>query len=141
MYLGRIQLGAELPISCLTVDANSLPTAPDAPPALKIWSGTTLILSAQMPVNDRFGTSTVCTFFLYPLFLGGQYATGTYDVNLSWKIGSFVGVEDAKFDVVAGGHADGAIVAMTLYRRPEADFVVWQTTGGKLQRGRGPKVS
>lgn len=139
-YLGRHQLGNTMPVTVLTVDASNLPTAPDVPPVMKIWSGTTLILSAQMPVADRYGTSTNTTLFIYPLFLGASYAAGLYDVSLTWKIGTFVGVEDGTFEILAGGNADGSIIAMTLYRRPEADFVVWQTNSGKLQRGRGPKL-
>lgn len=140
-YFGRYMLGTEIPLSVLTVDADQLPTAPDVPPVLKIWSATTLVLSAQMPVADRFGTTQNKTFFIYPLFLGGAYSAGLYDVTFSWDISSFAGVEAGNFEVVAGGHSDGAIIAMTLYHRPEADYVVWQNTAGKLQRSRNPRVT
>ena len=140
MYLGRQQLGTELLIPCLTVDGSGLPTAPDVSPSVRILSGTTLVMSAALPVVDRYGAATNCTYFVLPVFLDGRFSVGSYDVIVEWEIGGTVYAESGTFAVVAGGDSGGAVIAMVLHHRPESDFVVYQTTAGTLERGRGPKL-
>lgn len=141
MYLGRYQLGEDMPLPLTTVDASNLPTAPDNAPVAQIFNSSgTQVMSGRMPVMDRYGTSTACTFFMLPVYLSGDYSAGLYSYVLTWNIAAAPFVETGTFEVVAGGDSNGTVIAMTFFHKPQADFVVYQTDAGKLRRGRGPKL-
>ena len=141
MFIGRQQLGTELTIGVLCHDASDTPTAPAAAPTIEVWTGTTKLLTGQMiPVMDRYGTTVAASYFQYNLFLDGKYAAGQYKVLYRYTVGSYVGLEEDTFQVLAGGDADGTITSLIYYSRPQAAFVVWQTDAGKVQKGRNPAI-
>lgn len=129
-----------MPLYLLTVDASSTPTAPDVTPTARVYSGATLVTTRRLPVFDRYATTTPKTMFNHEMYLDGRFSTGRYDVTYNYVIGGTAYVEDTYFEIVAAGHTDGHIHSMSFYHKPHADFVVWMTSGGKLQRGRNPYV-
>ena len=138
MYRGRYQLGQEVVLGLVTLESTSLPDVPDYPVHVRIWSGGTKVLGKFIPIHDRYGTTA---FFQYRQFIGAQFSAGTYHVNYHY-VGSdgHGGIETDHFEVVAGGHADGTIIAMNYYNRPHADFVVTHLDSGKIQQRRNPSV-
>lgn len=137
-FLGRYPQGVELPVivQCETAGAAAWPdvapvvtfTAPDG----------TVVLNRVMGADlqgVRLGT------FRLPQFLGTPFATtGPYRVVARYKDGAgnprvLVG----HFRLLAGGNRDGAVVSMRAVRRPNANYLVYQTDSGKLVRGRNPR--
>jgi hypothetical protein len=50
------------------------------------------------------------------------------------------GLRPVSFANAAGAASTSAIIAATRFERPEAEFVVYETTDGALHVGRGPFV-
>lgn len=137
MWLGRQQLGSVLDIYLQCVDSADTPSIPTNPPQLKVRSGTTLVMHAEMPViekNVRTGR------FCYPLRLGGQFAAGQYNFTCFYKVSTFHGFLNGTFEIIAGGNAAGQALNMYFFDRPHADFVVYGSEFGAIFRGRNPTV-
>lgn len=111
---------------------------PDDVPRARVYeANNTLVGQYDLPILDQY---TQVGLFLFPLFLGNGYATGNYNVLYTYDVASFSGLEVGTFDIVAGGHVDGHILAATFYKKPHADFIVYQTETGKIKSGRNPTV-
>ena len=138
MYRGRYQLGQEIPLTVLTVNGSGTPTAPTEAPFYEVHNTSGKVKSGKfMPVLDRFG---VTGLFQANVRLDTDFSPGRYTVVYRWLAGSFQGVEYSSFEVVAGGDADGAVIAAFWYERPHADFLVQQLDSGKLVRGKNPRL-
>lgn len=137
-YLGRKQLGGTATLMLQCRNASFAPSLPDAPPCWKVFSGTTLVATGQMPIQDRF---TVTGLFRLPLFLNRLYAAGFYQVVYYYNVSGFYGVEHDVFQIVPGGDLRGAVTAAYFYERPEANYIV-QSLGesGSIIKGRNPTV-
>jgi len=138
-YLGRYRQGDTVRLQVRCTDASQTPVLPADPPQATVYSpGNTKLLAASLPIRDRHSLTGL---FSYPLYLGGDYATaGHYQVRYVWKTGSHHGIEVDQFEVIAGGHADGAVTSLYSYRRPQADFLVHGLESGKIIAGRNPRV-
>lgn len=137
-YLGRYQLGQLVPLSLVTRSADRAPAVPDTAPIAKVYnSGGTLVATKKMPVVDRDAQTGL---FQYPLFLGPEYATGEYMVDIGYLISASAFAETFTFEVVAGGDSDGEVIAMYFYERPHAEHIVYQVSSGRLKQGRNPRV-
>lgn len=138
MYLGRTQLGQTLPLWLQCCNASGVPTVPDDPPSVRVYAGASLVTAGEMPVHDRYQQTGL--FFL-PLFLGSGFTTGSCQAVFLYRVSSFYGLEAVNFDIVAGGHQDGAVTGLYYYQRPQADFLV-QVLGetGQIVKGRNPQV-
>lgn len=135
--MGRKSLGHEAAFTVSTVNGIGLVAWPSDPPTLDVWAGTTLIFHGlKMPKVDQ----SVTGLFRLNLFLDGQFAIGRYEVVMRWKVGTYYGVQLDRFEVIAGGHVDGTIISMFYHEMPHANFIVQQTDGGHLRRGKNPKV-
>lgn len=139
MYLGRFQLGTRVPFRLQCLDGEGGSNAlPDNPPWCKVWNSSgSLVASFEMPVSDRYSQTGL---FLTELFLGRDYSAGQYSVTYSYRNSTYHGRQQDTFEVIAGGHADGAVVAMHFYVLPHATYVVQQLESGKIVQGRNPKV-
>lgn len=138
MYRGRYQLGQEVPLGVLCLNAADTPTAPDRAPTMKVWDAAgTRVADLAIPALDRYA---VTGLFRHRLFLDGRFAAGRYTVTYHWNAGSFVGLDADTFEIAAGGHADGSVVAMTWYHRPQAEFIVQQLNSGAIVKGRNPRL-
>jgi hypothetical protein len=135
---GRYQLGEEIPLSVLCVDADGAPANPSVAPHMDIYRGATQVLAGKLlPQLDPGGATGL---FGLRLFLGADFSEGRHTVVYRYLTGSYLGQQTEEFEVVAGGHRDGAVLAMHWYERPHARFVVQQLDSGKLVKGRNPRV-
>ena len=136
MSLGRFQAGQFLTLAVNTTDAGHVPALPDSAPVMTITdSGSAVIATAKVPLDPLLPFT-----FGMRIFLGLEFALGTYTVGYAWTVnGSGVSVSDT-FDLIAGGDAGGRIIAMYGYDRPEAKYVVTQLTSGNVVQGRNPRL-
>jgi hypothetical protein len=138
MYRGRYQNGDTVPLRVLCRDAAGVPGVPPRAPQVTVWSPAGAKVRVRvMPVLDRYGQAGL---FHYPLYLDGDFAPGLYRAVYNYNLGSYVGIEEDGFEVLAGGNADGAVVALHFYVRPHARFVMQSLDSGKMVQGRNPTV-
>ncbi len=138
MYLGRFQLGTWLDVWLQTTNASSTPVMPDYVPHMKVWSSSALVTAEEMPLVDK---TIQVGVFRSQVFLGSSYATGLYEINVFYRSGSKHGMEQHTFEVIAGGDADGQVLGMYFYHRPQADYIVYQVESGQILKGKNPRVS
>lgn len=137
--LGRFRLGDFVQFAFVATNASGTPVAPTAAPTLKTWLGSdvsTTVDSIAMPVhvpNQQTG------MFLYDLRLDGDYAAGAYVAACQWATGGSTFSETFSFRVVPGGDADGNVIGAIRLNQPEAQKVVYQGDGGKLEYVRNPR--
>lgn len=138
MYLGRVQLGEWLTVP-LNTDDRLQPTAPPAAPSLAVFDHTgAKVAQALVPAADLAG---VTGLFAARIRLGATFATGRYLVCLQYRTaGGASRLKAAHFDVVAGGDANGAIVAMTFYQRPQANYLVCRLDSDQRLLARNPRI-
>ncbi len=134
--LGRYPLGGTVHLYLVCTDGARAPALPDNAPRLAVFdSSGNRVLTKQIAIQDRY---QVTGLFHHPLFLGAPFGTGHYGVELSYSISGAPFLETAAFDVTGDGNVEGDTLAMYFFRRPHADFVVWQTESGKIKKGRNP---
>jgi hypothetical protein len=136
-YLGRYQLGQFVPLAVRTVNGSDVAGLPDDAPAALVYSDSGKVLTQLLPIKDRFA---VTGFFFHRLPLGAAFAAGRHWVLYQWLRSGTHFAESDVFEIGDGGHADGAVLALHHYRRPNAEFVVQQLDSGKLVRGRNPRL-
>jgi hypothetical protein len=135
-WRGRRQLGQEAVFDVVATNGDpGVPSWPGSPPVLQVWRGTTLVLSdLKMPKVDPAAVG----LFRRAVFLDDRFSAGHYEAVIRWTSGSYLGVRVEPFTVVAGGDAAGDVIALTHQELPQARFLVYQTTGGRLFRGKNP---
>lgn len=137
-FLGRYPQGVELPLVVQCVDAGAA-AWPDAAPVVTFTDPTGAVVLNRVMGADlqgvRLGT------FRLPQFLGTPFATtGPYRVTARYTDASGnARVLCGSFRLLPGGDRDGAVVSMRAVRRPNANYLVYQTDGGRLARGRNPR--
>lgn len=137
-YLGRYQLGVEVPLSVRTTNSAGSAALPAACPSIDVYSDSAKVVSGkQIPISDRYG---VTALFRHGLFLSQLYTAGRYEVAYRWVIGSYEGGQVDTFEVLAGGDGDGSVISMYHLRKPQASWIVQQRDSGKIMKGRNPRV-
>lgn len=137
MYLGRYFQGQVLPVTVQCTTSDGTPAVPDNPPYIDFRSDSGQVLQVQMPVIDRY---TVTGLFSYPLRLNASFPAGRYSATVFYRASGYHGLEVHPFEVVAGGDADGAIVAQAFWQRPEATYLIQQTEADNILLKRNPAV-
>ena len=138
MYLGRQQIGTWMHVLLQCVNSDGEAAMPDAVPVIKVWSGSALILDAEMPVFDK---SIQVGLFRYPIFFGELYSTGSHVMKLFYVTGGVGVSEERRFDLIAGGNDAGQVLGMIFFHRPDSNSILYQTEDGRIRRGRNPRVS
>lgn len=136
-YRGRHPLGSRLLLGVRCLNGSGTPTLPDNAPVALVYSSTGLVASLRLPVVDR---QDVTGWFAQPLLLDSRFAAGPHRVVYQYSLSGTAGGQSDHFEVVPGGHADGAGLAVSYYSRPASDFVLLQTDSGRLLRRRNPRV-
>ncbi len=137
-WRGRHQLGVEVPLGVLCVDANGVAVAPTDAPWMEVYASTEdVIVAKRIPPLER---GVVTGLFQYGLFLSSLFTEGTYTVKYNWISGGVSYAELDTFEVMPGGNAGGAVISLYFYERPGARFLVQQLDSGRLVRGRNPRV-
>ena len=128
-----------MPLFLQVHTATGATTMPVLPPWLTVWTpGGSKVLAREMPISrERF---THPGLFYYDLFLDASFGTGVYTAVYAYTAGAFLGLEEDNFEIVPGGHGDGAVTSAYFYERPEATFVVHGTETGKILPGRNPSL-
>jgi hypothetical protein len=139
MMRGRYYLGQRVPLTLRATDENGAPVLPSLPPTARVYAGLSLVLALRLPVVDRYQATGV---FHYALFLDSRFAVGRHRVLYQWITPGRTFAEADHFEILPGGHADGAGRALVYYARPGGgDVVLIQTDGGRLVRKRGPRLA
>ena len=137
MFLGRYRQGEPVVLTLLSHDDDGEAAPPDGPPAVTVYDDAgAKVASGAVPLLDRYRQPGWCG---YRLRLGAL-GVGHYGVTFGYSGGGSARLDAATFEVVAGGHADGAVLAMTHYERPHAAFLVHQAESGTRVFGRNPWV-
>lgn len=130
-YRGRYSLGDFIPLQIQTKDANGVPTVPDRAPEARIFTpGGALNGHFSLPIQDRY---TVRGLFQRLLPATSFFnAVGNWRVVYTWQIGAYNGMDEDTFDVTPGGSNQGNVISAFFYKRPNADYIVYQTDGGVI---------
>ena len=131
MQLGRFILGQFVRVPVFTGNV------PAAAPLLTVYTGTgTRIYGpVKMPPGDFYG---VDGYFVLPVRLGSLFAVGRYAVAISYAAPDPT-LTVARFEIVAGGDVDGAVTALTFYRRPHANFLVGRLDSDQRMLAKNPR--
>jgi hypothetical protein len=138
MFLGFYQLGDRVPLRLYTRNATQTPSTPDAAPVVviygengaKFWEG-------KLPLLDQ---ERQTGYFHRQINLDSAFTSQRYTVFYTWKISSVLLASHEEFEVMGGGDANGAGIAMNYFRQQIADYVLLQDDNGVLNKLRGPEV-
>jgi len=138
MYLGRYMLGEWVPFKVVTRSTARVPSSPTAAPTLRIYdaAGNT-VATSSMPIyqkNIRTGT------FILEKLLDSSFSAGQHVALIEFTVGGNALKELHHFEVIAGGHSQGAYLGIHFYRPPHADYLVGITEDGSTDRRKNPKV-
>jgi hypothetical protein len=143
-HLGNYQLGDHVRLVCECKTSSGVPTEPDSAPTVSVFSPTaTIINNKTIPPLDRYNATGV---FSYELFLGastwvpGLFAAGKLWVLYNWVIAGVSGADIDCFDILAGGHANGSVIAMHWLEKPHGNYIVMQLNSGRLIKRRNPSL-
>lgn len=140
-YLGRYQQGQEVPLLLRCVNADLEPETPQAAPTVKVYRDAAPPVLVETLRMARVEQGEQEGAFRLPRFLGPAYATaGRYLVTFHWLTQDAVAMTRCcSFTLLPGGDADGAVISMYHIERPNARYLIWQTDGGRLARGKNPR--
>jgi hypothetical protein len=138
-YTGSFAQGQVVTLQVRTYAYQGRPALPDsAPTATIIAPDNSVVMPAtSMPITDKSNSPYL---FSLPINLGVSWGLGRYRVVYQWSVGGYRGSSLDNFDVSTGGDATGSIVSLFSYDRPEARYVIAQTSGGQLIQGRNPGI-
>lgn len=135
-YLGRFQQGQNVLILVSPTDDQGAPATPDATPTVVVtdpMSNVIVSTKATMLGDDQH--------FGLKLFLGFNFDNfGRYSIESTFIVGEVTTNISGLFDMVGGGDGTGKVISMMSYSRPDAEYIVAQTEGGKLMHGKNPNV-
>lgn len=138
MFIGRFQLGDFVPLLVWCRNNAGTPAQPTAHPTARIYDGGgTLVQTHDLPLVDSADT---LGRFRFDLPLGSQYAVGYYTAKIDYTISAVVYSELQDFQVLAGGHSDGGLIAAELYNSPNSPWLVAETDRGALLAHRNPRA-
>lgn len=134
-YLGRYQIGQDVPLAVQCVDNDGNPTQPDTAPLARIYRNGLFLRDMRVPIEtDADATGR----FRGRYTLGNSDAPGYYAVV--YLYGSFA-LERGDFDcfeVVDGGDPSGSVLAAYSLTRPDGDYVLAHLAAGRLAAGQTP---
>ena len=138
-FLGRYQQGQEILLVVACDDGGGEPAWPDVAPTVTFHKPDGSVVFSRVMAADLQGVAE--GVFRLPQFLNSEFsATGPYRVVVRYTDESGrARVLPGHFRLLAGGDADGAVVSMRAVRRPDANYLIFQTDGGRLVRGRNPR--
>jgi len=135
----RYRLGDFVPIVVQCRDTSDLPASPSAAPQITVYnaSGTAVLSSLKMPPVDK---PTRTGVFRYELRLSSDFSTGFYDIYVQWTVSGNVQSRVEKFQVVAGGNANGAYIGLFWYPRPDSNWIIGRQEDGQYERLKNPRL-
>lgn len=141
MYLGEFFLGEWVSIPLVCRDASRAESNPTAAPTLNIYKADdTPITGADDRPIAPFAQGSLTGFFNFNVHLNSNFSAGRYIALLQYAVAGSNKAELHFFEVMSGGNAKGAYVALFYYQRPHANYIVGQLDDGTLEMRRGPKL-
>ena len=138
MYRGRVQVGKAVLLAVQCRNASRAAVPPDACPTVDVYDSAGKRLAGKaIPILDPAATTGL---FAYWLYLSDAYATGRATATYRWTVSTFHGSDLDTFDVLAGGDPSGAVIAQCFFQQPQANFVVQQRDGGRIYKGKNPRL-
>lgn len=146
IFTRKYTLGDCLPLRIVTVNANYVPTMPTTAPTAKIYDLSTnnkVGATISLPIIDRYaretGGTTNCLFGTRHKIGSDFTEATTYAVLYEWAISGTTRAWVEHFQLDGNsGDADGSVIAVEHFPRPESDYVQYDTESGKTLRGRNP---
>ena len=139
--LGRYPLGMEIPLflQCTTGDLEPRTDTPLTHPTVEVRKDGSAVHTyfGRVPADDQRDQTGV---FRGRLMLGAGFETGRYTLTYRWQTSdAYHRVALQSVQIVGGGSADGAIIAMHAAERAEARYLIMQTDAGLLKKGVNPR--
>jgi hypothetical protein len=121
MFLGRFRLGEWVYIPMISRDSGT-PYAPPHAPLCSIYNSSgTKVAAFLIPPVDK---NTITGMFCGRVRLSATYSVDKYRFAINFTANSSTKLVVGHFEVVAGGHVDGAVISNYFYQRPHAAFLV-----------------
>jgi len=80
-------------------------------------------------------------WFQYPLRMTTPGTAGVHSVLVGMSVSGSYRYYLRQFRLHPGGDADGTIIGLSHFRRPEAAHVMIETESGKIKAGRNPRMA
>ncbi len=134
-YLGRYQVGQDVPLFVQCVDSNGDPTVPDGSPVARFYREGLLVRAGEVPVETdpdavgRFRGRYRLTDGDTPGHYAVVYRYGTFGLSRA---------DSASFEVVAGGDNSGPVIAGYTFTRPDGDTFLSHLAAGRVATGQTP---
>ena len=139
-FLGRFQVGQEVPLYAIVVDQNGQPEASTTvTPSARIYNLETLVRVEQLDLH-RVRRSRAASFYGISVRIGRAYTPARYGVHVRMATGGFSGIRLMTFEVVPGGDAAGPVIAAVTSSNV-GDRVLTHLGEGSLALASGPRVS
>lgn len=139
-YFGRVQVGASINFELQCVMGRGLsPTAvamPDLTPAARIYSTVAPLRVRPMPVDNSTGSAV--GIFRRSFQPGPIDSPGRYCVLFAWRVQGHPVSELAMFEVIPGGHPNGAVMTTCNFRQPGGTSFIAHQESGRVTRGLRP---
>lgn len=141
MYLGRFQRGDSIPLSYSCVDINGATVLPNQAPTASIHStaGTLQGTAIKLPVKhaDINSSGTLLGFFSKRHFIG-SLSTGRYNIFYQLASDPTIIKRVDNFDVIAGGSANGDVIAIDYTPQFGRQAIQYDTEDGNIFLGKNP---
>lgn len=141
----RFQLGDWLPLAIHTIDSDGKAAVADAPVTVKIFDASaSLVETVTLPSRPERISDLTARSLQYSdglVRLDSSYSAGMYMIFYSYTTESTATVRGhyEAFEIVAGGSADGAVIASYFHDLPNANNLVFQLDNGDLRRRLNPR--
>jgi hypothetical protein len=140
-YLGEFFQGEWVNIPVVCRNASLAEANATAAPVLNIYrADNTPITGADDITMAPFAQGERTGYFNRAVQLDSNFTAGRYVCHIAYAVSGSNKAELHFFQVVAGGNAKGAYVALWYYPRPHAKYIVGQLDDGTLEMRRGPKI-
>ncbi len=134
-YLGRYQVGQDVPLEVQCVDSNGSPAVPDAAPLARVYRDGSFLATKVLPIETDDGA---VGRFRGIYTLGNADETGRYAVVYLYShLGLSRGSSDI-FEVLPGGDPAGPVIAGYSLARPDGDFFLAHLAAGRVASGQTP---
>lgn len=137
MSVAQCKAGDELVITFSTRDHDNAASDPDNPPVASFYQGGSRV--AVVPSVIVQGERT--DVYMIRAFIGNSFSVGKLIVVIRWGAGGDDCRLHVSAEVLPGGDSEGPIISMYAFNRPDGRYVVAQCAGGRLFRGKNPRLS
>lgn len=138
MWMGQYQAGQFALVAMRALDTSGAPVWPEEAPGMMVLRCTdnTVVSTRKIALFER----SVVGYFQDRIQLDATFTVGGYDVLFTYKVAGAQRMQQCRFEVVAGGDPDGAIIAAYFVRSDQQSHVIIQTDTGICARHKNPRL-